>query len=221
MFARVAVEQHSFQVGRLAGNAQPLIVLEGAEFLLCFGLVIEVPKKLAPLVGTNLVDGRRQVDKDTFDSLIIDLRRLDLLKDLYWPAQGCRSVFECLATFFSLLTSLRFKQRGLPVRVFLNLVGQEIISVNVYLLLRGLLRQAFRVVRNLQRRFLRSSHSHGAKILLKVKWASRWYSIISLFLNVLVNTILMRWCCKVRLRSRSTWLFISRIHFVLLNLFQS
>ena len=58
-------------------------MLEGAKFLLRFGLVIEIPKKLAPLVGANLGDSGRQVFKDPYDSLIVDLWRLDLLKDLY------------------------------------------------------------------------------------------------------------------------------------------
>ena len=131
-----------------------MIVLERTELLLGFGLIIEISQKLAPLFGADLVDGSCQVDKDSFDSLVINLRRLNLLKDLYWPAQGCGFVFECLSTFSCLLTSLCFKQRRLPTRVLLNLVVQEIIAINIYLLLWGLLRQAFRVVRNLQRRLL-------------------------------------------------------------------
>ena len=190
-------------------------MLEGAEFLLRFGLVIEIPKKLAPLVGANLGDRGRQVFEDPFDCLVVDLRRLNLLKDLYWSACGCGSVFECLPTFSCLLcfTSLRFQKRSLPARVFLNLVGQEIVSVNIDLLLRGLLGQAFRVVGDLQRRLLRASDAHRAQELLKVKGTSRWYAITSLFLNELVNTILICFR-KVLLRCRSARL--SGFHFKLL-----
>ena len=222
IFAWVSVDHHAFQVWRLAGDAQPFVVLEGAELLLGFGLVIEVTKKLAPSVGADLVDGAHQVVKDTFDGLIVELRRLDLLKDLYWLLtylliQGCGPMFECLTTFSGLLSSLFFQHECLSIRILLNLIGQEIISINIYLLLRGILRQAFRVVRNLQRWLLWAPHAHGAKIFrcvcLQVKGSSRRYSISALFLDEFVNAVSLCWFRKGLLRTSPSRL--SRFHFVL------
>ena len=67
IFAWMSVDHHAFQVWRLAGDAQPLVVLEGAELLLGLGLVIEVTKKLAPSVGADLVDGAHQVVEDGYE----------------------------------------------------------------------------------------------------------------------------------------------------------